>query len=122
MTQHVEALPENEKGITRDQRIDIDADGRSKARELAAKLAYEFVVHNGLWINLKDAHVVPCLDESINQLQELYQKNIWKNRRHTRLKKRSGISGNVTAYAGESMVRVAQGVKQQQRRRLPLWL
>ena len=37
-------------------------------------MAYRFVTENGLWINLKDAGVVPKLEDSINQLQELYQK------------------------------------------------
>ena len=37
-------------------------------------MAHCFVRDNGLWVNLKDAGLVPSLDNSINQLQELYQK------------------------------------------------
>ena len=39
-----------------------------------------FVRNHGLWVNLKDAGLVPNLENSINQLQELYQKNIWMRR------------------------------------------
>ena len=68
-------VPENEKGISVFQRIDIDAEeSRSKARERAAFRAYAFVRNHGLWIQLKDAHLIPDMDNSINQLQELYQK------------------------------------------------
>ena len=67
-------VPENNKGIAVDQRIDIHANGRSKARELAAELAYRFVKMHGLWIQLSEANVVPKLEDAINQLQELYQK------------------------------------------------
>ena len=66
--------PENGKGIDRDQRIDVEADGRSKARELAAELAYHFMMLNGLWVRMEDAGIVPRMEDSINQLQELYQK------------------------------------------------
>ncbi|MBQ6635709.1 MAG: hypothetical protein IJH81_05005 [Lachnospiraceae bacterium] len=37
-------------------------------------MAHCFVRDKGLWVNLKDAGLVPSLDNSINQLQELYQK------------------------------------------------
>jgi len=47
---------------------------RSRAREEAAFMAYCFVRDNGLWVNLKEAGLVPSLENSINQLQELYQK------------------------------------------------
>ena len=47
---------------------------RSRARDDAAKRAYYVIVENGLWKNLKDADVVPDIENSINQLQELYQK------------------------------------------------
>ena len=67
-------LPENDKGIYRDQRVDVDAPGRSQARELAAEMAYYFVQEKGLWLRLEDAGVDPKLDDSINQLQELFQK------------------------------------------------
>ena len=68
-------IPENDKDIWRDQRIDVtNESSRSIARERAAELAYRFVVRNGLWINLKDAELVPDMENSINQLQELFQK------------------------------------------------
>lgn len=52
----------------------FDLDTRSGAHEMAAEFAYRYVVSKGLWVNLKDAGVVPSIDENINQLQELYQK------------------------------------------------
>ena len=67
-------IPENEKDIWRDQRVDVTEETRSRARERAAEIAYWFVLHNGLWIDLKDACMVPDLENSINQLQELFQK------------------------------------------------
>ena len=68
-------VPANDKGIREAQRIDVDGCySRSLAREQAAMQAYEFVRHNGLWIDLKEAGITPELDNSINQLQELYQK------------------------------------------------
>ena len=68
-------VPANDKGIRQDQRVDVDGyESRSHAREEAAMQAYNFVRYNGLWINLKDANIVPNLEDSINQLQELYQK------------------------------------------------
>ena len=68
------SIPENDKGIWTSQRVDVQRETRSKARELAAEEAYRFVVNNGLWMNLSDAGVEPKLEDSINQLQELYQK------------------------------------------------
>ena len=47
---------------------------RSRARERAAEFAYWFTVGKGLWINLREAGIEPKLEDSINQLQELYQK------------------------------------------------
>ena len=47
---------------------------RSQARELAAELAYRFVMSNGLWTNISEAGITPDPENSINQLQELYQK------------------------------------------------
>ena len=73
-------IPENDKGVNTDQRVNVWAYTRSKARERAAEMAYRFVVDRGLWINLKDANVVPNRDESINQLQELYQKKYVEDR------------------------------------------
>ena len=67
-------VPDNDKGISVLQRFDVDADSRSAAREKAAFRAYSFVVGRGLWVNLKDAGLIPDLENSINQLQELYQK------------------------------------------------
>lgn len=68
-------MPANDKGIRQDQRVDVDGyESRSHAREEAAMQACNFVRYNGLWINLKDANIVPNLEDSINQLQELYQK------------------------------------------------
>ena len=68
------SVPENDKGIRTSQRADVQAETRSKARELAAGQAYGFVVQHGLWKNLSDAGVKPELENSINQLQELHQK------------------------------------------------
>lgn len=67
-------VPKNDKGIHTIQQLSIDGETRSKARENAARRAYEFIVRNGLWKNLSEAGIVPDLDNSINQLQELYQK------------------------------------------------
>lgn len=47
---------------------------RSKAREMAAEMVVRTLQLEGLWINIKDSGIVPCLEDSINQLQELYQK------------------------------------------------
>ncbi len=68
------SVPDNTAGIRTAQRIDVDGTTRSKARERAATLAYYYITEKGLWINLKDANIVPNLENSINQLQELYQK------------------------------------------------
>ena len=73
-------VPENDKGVRTRQRVDVRADTRSKARDRAAELAYRFVTANGLWINLKDAGIEPKLENSINQLQELYQKKYVEDR------------------------------------------
>ena len=68
------SVPENDKGVRTWQRIDVNEETRGKAREYAARRAYYFVMDQGLWINLADAGIVPSLENSINQLQELYQK------------------------------------------------
>lgn len=68
------SIPGNDKGVWTSQRVDVQRETRSKAREYAAREAYEFVVHHGLWMNLADAGLEPNLENSINQLQELYQK------------------------------------------------
>ena len=68
-------VPANDKGIREAQRIDVTGCySRSLAREKAAMQAYEFVRFNGLWISLKESGITPELENSINQLQELYQK------------------------------------------------
>ena len=67
-------VPKNDKDIERDQIVTAAADTRSKAREIAAEKAFGFLVSNGLWIDLKEAGITPDLENSINQLQELYQK------------------------------------------------
>lgn len=67
-------VPENDKGIEGKQCFVDNGETRSLAREHAAELAYRFIVNSGLWMNLKDANLVPSLDNSINQLQELNQK------------------------------------------------
>lgn len=67
-------IPENDKGIWRNQIVAVTDNSRSRARELAAEEAYHFVYNNGLWMNLRDAGIVPDKENSINQLQELYQK------------------------------------------------
>lgn len=72
-------VPENNKGIHTNQRLHCDGETRSKARENTAKRAYDFIVKNGLWKNLSEAGIVPDLENSINQLQELYQKKYLDN-------------------------------------------
>lgn len=67
-------VPANDKGIAERQRVDVYSSTRSEAREQAAWDAYRFVRNNGLWINLKDFGLTPDKENSINQLQELYQK------------------------------------------------
>ena len=68
------SVSENDQGIRTAQRIDVDRESRSEAREYAATLAFEFVTTSGLWVNLKESNITPDLESSINQLQELYQK------------------------------------------------
>lgn len=64
--------PEGDRLVAR--RVDEDGETRSQARERSAEQAYRYVVNNGFWMDLKDAAVVPELENAINQLQELYQK------------------------------------------------
>lgn len=69
------SIPKNDKGIREAQRIDIEyASSRTMAREKAAKRAIAFIQSNGLWMNLADAGIEPDPENSINQLQELFQK------------------------------------------------
>ena len=68
-------VPDNNKGIRTSQRIDAEnALTRSSAREYVAEQALNFLMNNGLWKRLNDAAIKPELENSINQLQELYQK------------------------------------------------
>ena len=67
-------VPKNDKGVHTIQQVKCDGETRSRARENAARRAYEFIARNGLWKNLSEAGIVPDFDNSINQLQELYQK------------------------------------------------
>lgn len=69
-------IPENDQNLYRDRREDTDADSRSAAREWAARRAYEFVLQHGLLTIQSDFEMTPRLEDSINQLQELYQKKI----------------------------------------------
>ena len=68
------SIPENDKGLWRRQIQTGRGSTRSAAREMAAELAYRYVVLKGLWINIKESGIEPSLEDSINQLQELYQK------------------------------------------------
>lgn len=72
-------VPENEQGIRTAQLIAVTNETRSAAREEAAFEAYCFVRNHGLWMNLKDAGIVPDPENAINQLQELYQKKYAEN-------------------------------------------
>lgn len=67
-------IPQNDKGLNRDQRIEVQQATRSKARSYAAEMACLFLEHYGLWMNLADSGIEPDKANSINQLQELYQK------------------------------------------------
>ncbi len=67
-------VPENDKGVFIIQQLTYDGRTKSKAREHAAERAYNFIVRKGLWQNLAAAKIVPDFENSINQLQELYQK------------------------------------------------
>ena len=55
------SVPENDAGIPLCQRIDAEGLTRSKAREMAAEMAYRTVAHHGLWMNLRDTHMIPYL-------------------------------------------------------------
>ena len=67
-------IPQNDQDIPLSQVVSGEGTTRSRARDDAAKKAYSFIVNKGLWKNLKDARIVPDIENSINQLQELYQK------------------------------------------------
>lgn len=67
-------VPENDKDIYTDQRIEaLDFPNRTAARERAAMMAVGFIQQNGLWVDLKNANLEPRYDYAINQLQELKQ-------------------------------------------------
>ncbi|MDY4928000.1 ribonuclease III family protein [Clostridium fessum] len=72
-------VPKNDKGEHTIQQLSCDGETRSKARENAARKAYDFIVEKGLWKNLSEAGIVPDPENSINQLQELYQKKYLDN-------------------------------------------
>lgn len=69
----IELRAETGSGVTA-HKIEARGQTRSEARELAAELAQRYIVSQGKWMNLKNAGVEPRLEDSINQLQELYQK------------------------------------------------
>ena len=103
----------SQKGLMESQRIDIDEETRGSARERAAWQAYSFVMNAGLWINLSDAGVVPSLENSINQLQELYQKKYLENKPEYIFEERNGdvwrcdcICGGVNGF-GEARSKTA---------------
>ena len=67
-------VPENERGIPECQRIEAEGFSRSASREMAAEFAWRFAASHGLLISMKDAGIQPEIENSINQLQELWQK------------------------------------------------
>lgn len=67
-------VPENDKGVERDNWFDVEGDTRSQARSKAAEMAHGLLDYHGLWMNLADSGIEPNQNNSINQLQELYQK------------------------------------------------
>lgn len=76
-------VPENDQGIDTRQFFQETGETRSRTRSLLARCAYDFVVKNGLWINIKEANIVPDPDSSINQLQELFQKGYIEKAEYT---------------------------------------
>lgn len=69
------SIPKNDKGLDMVQEIIVkDESTRSLAKKRAAEKAVAFIKENGLWIDLRYAEIEPRLEDSINQLQELYQK------------------------------------------------
>ena len=95
-------VPENDKGIRTTQRIYYDAaPTRSSAREDAADTAIRFLRNNGLWMNLSDSGIEPKLDESINQLQELYQKKYIENAPSYTFEERHGKEWYCSCICGD---------------------
>lgn len=93
-------LPENDRGIDTCKRLSASAGTRSMAREQAAERAYAFAAKHGLWIDLKDAGIVPDLENSINQLQELYQKRYLEDKPEYILEQRENDRWYVTCLCG----------------------
>ncbi|MBR2548010.1 MAG: hypothetical protein IKF07_07470 [Eubacterium sp.] len=73
-------VPKNDQGIWTDQQVDVERDTRGAAREYAAELAYTFVHTHSLWKNINDAGIDPDPENSINQLQEIWQKGYLENK------------------------------------------
>lgn len=67
-------IPDNDQSIYTAQIATGEGVTRSEARTKAAERAYFFITKHGLWTNLKDSRIEPDPDNSIGQLQELYQK------------------------------------------------
>ncbi len=67
-------IPENDQGIYTAHRLFAEGRTRSLARENAAWAAYRFVADHGLWSRIQESGIKPNMENSINQLQELYQK------------------------------------------------
>ena len=67
-------VPENNRDIHTAQILTAEGSTRSEARNRAAEKAHYFIRRHGLWANLKDSGITPNLENSIGQLQELYQK------------------------------------------------
>ena len=67
-------IPENDKGVQTSRLLSVEGETRSQAREAAANRAYNDIMYQGLWRNLHEADIQPDLENSINQVQELYQK------------------------------------------------
>ena len=67
-------IPENDKGVETSKLLYAESETRSQAREAAASQAYNYIMYQGLWRNLNEADIQPDFENSINQVQELYQK------------------------------------------------
>lgn len=67
-------IPDNDQGLHTRQLITSEGETRSIARDKAAEKAYFFILSHGLWADLKDSGIEPNIENSIGQLQELYQK------------------------------------------------
>lgn len=67
-------IPKNDRDIYTAQRLFAEGRTRSLARENVAWAAYRFVADHGLWNRIQESGIEPDMNNSINQLQELYQK------------------------------------------------